>query len=96
MFGSRKIVKIEARAYIYDANLLCFVKRLLLSNSRIKSLRNLFAEQNYSCHYCGLLFMPDDVIELHYAFDNMNKDTGKVRFVHGHCHDSIHSTNNSN
>jgi hypothetical protein len=36
--------------------------------------------------------LPGDVIELHHLKDNKWQKTGEIRFVHGHCHDYIHST----
>jgi RNA-directed DNA polymerase len=88
----RKFVKIKANSSIYDGDLVYFAKRLSLSNPRIKSLRNLINKQNYLCSQCGLLMLPGDVIELHHLKDEHNENTGEIRFVHGHCHDYIHST----
>jgi len=89
----RKFVKIKANASIYDGDLAYFAKRLSLSNPRIKNLRNLIIKQKYSCFHCGLLMLPGEVIELHHIMDEHNKRTGEIRFVHGQCHDYIHSTN---
>ena len=92
----RKFVKIKPGASIYDGNLLYFAERLSYSNSRIKSLRGLFIKQNYSCSHCGLLLLPDEIIELHHVLDaNLNR-TEEICFVHAHCHDDIHSTDKSN
>jgi len=89
----RKFVKIKADVSRYDGNLIYFAKRLSLTNVRIKSLRNLIAKQKYLCSHCGLLLLPNDVIELHHILDENGNRTGGIRFVHGHCHDDIHSTN---
>jgi RNA-directed DNA polymerase len=89
----RKFTKIQADASIYNGNLIYFAKRLSLSNPRIKSLQNLINKQKYSCPHCGLLLLPNDVIELHHTLNANGKQTGEICFVHGHCHDSIHSTN---
>ena len=92
----RKFVKIKPGASIYDGNLLYFAKRLSYSNPRIKSLRGLFIKQNYLCSHCGSVLLPNETIELHHVLgDNLNR-TGKICFVHGHCHDSIHSTDKFN
>jgi RNA-directed DNA polymerase len=88
----RKFVKIKANSSIYGGDLVYFAKRLSFSNPRIKSLRNLINKQNYLCSHCGLLMLPGDVIELHHVKDEHNENTGEIRFVHGHCHDYIHST----
>lgn len=87
----RKIVKIKAGASFYDGNLVYFAKRLSLSNIRIKNLRNLFNKQKYKCSHCKLLLTENDVIELHHELDSSGKRTDKITFVHGHCHDQIHS-----
>nr|AVR57697.1 hypothetical protein [Halamphora calidilacuna] len=64
-----------------------------ISNPRIKSLRGLFIKQNYSCPHCGLL---DEIIELHHVLDNNLNRMEEICFVHGHCHDEIHSTDKFN
>lgn len=89
----RKFVKIKADASIYDGDLIYFARRLSFSNPRIKSLRNLINKQKYLCSHCGSLLLPGEVIELHHLKDENNENTGEIRFVHGHCHDNIHSTN---
>ena len=72
--------------------LVYFAKRMSLENPRIKSLRNLFKKQKYTCSYCKLHLLPDEIVELHHHLDSNGKRTGKVTFVHGHCHDQLHST----
>jgi RNA-directed DNA polymerase len=88
----RKFVKIKAGASIYDGRLVYFAERMSLGNSRIKSLRNLFKKQNYLCSHCKLYLLPEEIVELHHYLDLGGKRTGKVTFVHGHCHDQLHST----
>ena len=87
----RKIVKIKPGASFYDGNLVYFAERLSQSNIRIKNLRNLFNKQKFKCSHCKLLLTQNDVIELHHELDLSGKRTGAVTFVHGHCHDQIHS-----
>ncbi len=91
----RKFVKIKPGASIYDGNLVYFAERLSYSNPRIKSLKGLFIKQNYLCSHCGSFLLPNEIIELHHVFDDNLNRTGEICFVHGHCHDSIHSTDNS-
>ena len=90
--GVRKFIKIKANASIYDGDLVYFAKRLSQTNPRIKNLRNLFKKQNYLCAGCGLNLLPGEIIELHHSLDLNFKRTGKISFVHGHCHDQIHAT----
>lgn len=85
----RKFVKIKANAFFYDGDLVYFSRRLSFSNPRIKSLRNLINKQKYLCSHCNSLLLTGEVIELHHLKD---ENTGEIRFVHGHCHDYIHST----
>ena len=39
--------------------------------------------------------LPSDIIELHHQLDFEGKRTGTITFVHGHCHDQIHSKSKS-
>jgi len=59
---------------------------------RTKNLRSLLKKQNFSCAQCGFVFAPTDIIELHHVLDTNGKKTGKIEFIHGFCHDPIHST----
>jgi RNA-directed DNA polymerase len=88
----RKFVKIKPGSSIYDGQLVYFAKRMSLENPRIKFLRNLFKKQKYLCSYCKLHLLPDEIVELHHHLDSNGKRNGKVTFVHGHCHDQLHST----
>jgi len=87
----RKIVKIKSGASFYNGNLVYFAECLYLSNIRIKNLRNLFNKQKFKCSHCKLLLTQNDIIELHHGLDSSSKRTGTITFVHGHCHDQIHS-----
>jgi RNA-directed DNA polymerase len=42
------------------------------------------------CLHCGLLFMPNDLIETHHQLDAEGKRTGKMDALHRHCHDVVH------
>jgi len=87
----RKFVKIKSGASFYDGNLVYFAKRLSLTNVRIRTLTNLFCKQKYKCFHCQLPLTQNDVIELHHELDSNGERNGKIAFVHGHCHDQIHS-----
>lgn len=87
----RKFVKIKSGASLYDGNLVYFAKRLSLTNVRIRILTNLFCKQKYKCFHCQLLLTQNDVIELYHELDSNGERNGKIAFVHGHCHDQIHS-----
>lgn len=88
----RKLVKVKPGASLYDGNLLYFANRLSYNHPRISNLRSLLKKQNFSCAQCDLVFTPTDIIELHHVLDKNGKRTGKIEFIHGFCHDHIHST----
>ncbi|KAI2504832.1 hypothetical protein MHU86_9602 (mitochondrion) [Fragilaria crotonensis] len=50
-------------------------------NPRIKTLRNLFKRQGYSCSHCNFCMLPSDIIELHHQLDFEGKRTGTITFV---------------
>lgn len=88
----RKHIKIKANASVYDKNLVqYFAERLPLTHPRSKSLMGIFKKQKYSCPVCSLLFQPTDIIELHHVIDDKSQRTGKLQWLHGHCHDQVHN-----
>lgn len=90
----RKFVKIKPKASVYSGDLIYFAKRLSRENPRIKTLRNLFRKQGYKCPVCSQYLLPREIVELHHCLDLQNKRTGGIAFIHGHCHDRIHSSRN--
>ena len=88
----RKFVKVKTGASLYDGNLLYFADRLSYHHPRTKKLKPLLRQQNFACVQCGLLLTPSDIIELHHVVDESGKRIGKTVFVHGFCHDQVHST----
>ena len=87
----RKHVKIKEKASIYSGQLDYFSKRLVLHHPPLKRLRGLFMKQGYKCAYCKTYFFPSDIIELHHVLDSNRVWLNKIQFVHGYCHDQIHS-----
>ena len=88
----RKYVKINPNSSVYDENSgPYFAERLPLAHPRSKTLTGIFKKQKYSCPVCGTLFKPTDIIELHHVIDEKGKRTGKLQYLHGHCHDQIHN-----
>lgn len=88
----RKHVKIKPAAFIYDkTTALYFARRLPSTHPRSKNLKGLFEKQKYSCPVCSLLFKPDNIYELDHVLDVNNNRTGKLQWVHAHCHDQIHN-----
>jgi RNA-directed DNA polymerase len=91
----RKFIKIKPNYSVYNGDLIYFAKRLSQENPRIKTLRNLFRKQSYKCPVCSEYLLPGEIIELYHYLDRQNKRTGEIAFVHGHCHDQIHSNRKS-
>jgi RNA-directed DNA polymerase len=88
----KKYVKIKAGASIYSGNILYFCNRMSYHNTRIRNLVRLMKSQEFKCKQCNLRFMPYDLIELHHELNLKGKRTGKIEFVHRHCHDVIHKS----
>lgn len=86
----RKYVKIKAGASIYSGELLYFARRMSYHNTRMRRLRGLLKKQEYKCSQCGLIFKPEDIIELHHVLKEDGSRGDKMEFVHGHCHDKVH------
>lgn len=88
----RKHVKVRPGASIYDSSLaIYFSKRMSLSHPKSKNLKDIFVKQEYSCPVCENKFILDDLIELRHVLNEKKKRTGKLQWVHAHCHDQIHS-----
>jgi RNA-directed DNA polymerase len=43
--------------------------------------------QHGKCLECGLLFMPDDLIEEHHVYHDLGKKKWHLELLHRHCHD---------
>jgi RNA-directed DNA polymerase len=87
----RKYIKIKAGASIYSGELLYFSNRLSYHNSRFKRLHRVLKKQGYKCAQCKRVFLPNDIIELHHVLLANKQRSDVIEFVHGHCHDEIHS-----
>jgi RNA-directed DNA polymerase len=47
--------------------------------------------QGGKCARCGMMFMPEDLIEVHHV-KREDKRTGQLEALHRHCHDSVHGS----
>jgi len=45
--------------------------------------------QQGKCVHCGMLFLPDDLMETHHVKRD-GKRTGQLELLHRHCHDKVH------
>lgn len=93
---TRNHIKIRQGASIYDGHLIYFAKRLSRGNLRLERLNRLLKSQDHRCKICGLVFRPTDILELHHVVPKSLGQEGKTKqqlqWVHGHCHDQVHST----
>jgi len=55
-------------------------------------LATVLKRQKGKCKHCGMLFMPDDLIETHHQLNAEGKRTGKLDALHRHCHDKVHGS----
>ena len=88
----RKYFKVDPEASVYDpSRLLYFVDRMSMHNNRFKRDRKVLLKQDYRCAHCEIKFNPKDgTPELHHILKDGVR-TGKTVYVHGHCHDQVHS-----
>lgn len=86
-----KYIKIKAGASIYSGDVLYFCQRMSYHNERIKRLLGVMRSQKFKCAMCNSHFLPDDLIELHHVLYPNGGRTGKMTFLHRHCHDKEHS-----
>lgn len=89
--GVRRYIKIKKGVSIYNGELMYFAKRLSYRNSRFNRLHKFLKSQNYSCTRCEQIFKPNDTIELYHTLLECRTRSGRIQFVHGNCHDRIHS-----
>ena len=54
-----------------------------------QSLTRLLKRQEGKCVLCGLVFMPEDLIDTHHV-QRDGKRTGQLEILHRHCHDAVH------
>jgi RNA-directed DNA polymerase len=82
-------VKIKGNESPYLGNKQYWKKRG--KQSETDSVRGKLAKkQDYCCNECGLMFMPDDIIEVDHIIPTSLGGTNKIenlQLLHGHCHD---------
>ena len=60
-----------------------------------KRITTLLKRQQGKCHYCELLFVKEDLMEIHHHDgDRTNQVYDNLRLLYRHCHDSTHRNNN--
>ena len=85
-------VKVKGEASPYDGQWSYWAARRGNYPGVLNRLTNLLKTQQGKCAACGLVFMPDALIESHHLDGNPNNNRYiNLRAVHRHCHDQIHA-----
>ncbi|MEE4380125.1 MAG: group II intron reverse transcriptase/maturase [Candidatus Competibacteraceae bacterium] len=84
-------VKVRDRASPYDGNWSYWAARRGRYPGVSNRMAKILHRQHGRCEACGLVFMPEAIIEIHH----LDSDRGNNRYdnlsaVHRHCHDQIH------
>lgn len=53
-------------------------------------LARLLKRQQGKCAHCGMLFLPDDLLEVHHVYHDAEKKEYHLEALHRHCHDKVH------
>lgn len=85
-------IKVKGNRSPYDGDWLYWGSRLR-SYPGVSPLRSfLLRSQEGKCSYCGLNFLPEELIELHHLDGNHdNNHRQNLALLHRHCHDQAHS-----
>jgi RNA-directed DNA polymerase len=84
-------VKVKGSASPYDGQWGYWAARRGNYPGVSNRLAKLLKMQQGRCEACGLVFMPDALVEIHHLDGNHNNNQYiNLRAVHRHCHDQIH------
>jgi RNA-directed DNA polymerase len=83
--------KVRGQASPYDGNWSYWAMRRGMYPGMPPSLARRLKHQQGRCQACGLVFMPETLVELHHLDGNhKNHKFDNISAVHRHCHDQIH------
>lgn len=94
MTSIQRHAKVRGEASPYDGNLLYWSKRLKEHPLLSGTLARLLQKQQGKCRWCGLLFQPEDLIEVDHIQPKSQGGSERIDnkcALHRHCHDSRHS-----
>lgn len=86
--------KVKGEASPYDGNLLYWSQRLKQHPMLKGTLAMLLQKQRGRCRWCGLLFQPEDLIEIDHITPKSlggGEELSNKFALHRHCHDARHS-----
>lgn len=87
----RRHIKVQSNRSPFDGDWSYWATRL--GRDPILPLRvtTLLKRQRGKCHFCGHLFVKEDLMELHHHDgDSSHNSYDNLRLLHRHCHDSLH------
>jgi len=90
----RRHIKVRGTKSPFDGDWLYWATRLGRDPLLPKRITTLLKRQHGKCHHCGLLFVKEDLMEVHHHDgDRNNNRYDNLRLLHRHCHDSTHRNN---
>ena len=88
-------IKVQGNRSPYDGDWLYWGRRLRRYPGISPLKSSLLHSQEGKCSYCGLNFLPDELIEMHHLDNNHdNNRRQNLALLHRHCHDQAHSARN--
>jgi RNA-directed DNA polymerase len=88
----RRHTKVKANRSPYDGDWVYWGMRLKSYPELPPLWADLLKRQRGQCAYCGLNFLPSDLIELHHQDGNhSNHRRQNLALLHRHCHDQVHA-----
>lgn len=85
-------VKVKGGASPYDGQWQYWAARRGRHPGVLNRLAALLKTQHGKCYACGLVFMPDALVEIHHLDGDCSHNRYiNLRAVHRHCHDQIHA-----
>ncbi len=94
MTNIQRHVKVKGEASPYDGDLLYWSKRLKEHPMLSGTLARLLQKQQGKCKWCGLLFQPEELIEIDHIQPRSQGGSEKIDnkwALHRHCHDIRHA-----
>ena len=87
----RRHIKVRDTKSPFDGDWLYWATRLGRDRLLPKRITTLLKRQHGKCHRCGLLFVKEDLMEVHHHDgDRNNNSYDNLRLLHRHCHDTTH------
>jgi RNA-directed DNA polymerase len=87
----RRHVKVQSGRSPFDGDWKYWASRQAYYPGVTGWLAMLLKRQEGKCAHCGMLFMPDDLLEVHHVDrDRKNNQRSNLSTLHRHCHDKAH------